>query len=567
VAALRFSEAGERVVVLERGAWIKRDTFEPDLDFFWRPDRNAFGMHDFQFPGKRIFAWLGCGVGGGSNTFAATMKRCDDFSAYPAGITVDEMTRYYQRAEDMMCVTPYPDYPPYSNVRATRLLLRAEQTLREEYPALVVEQGPLPLAISFAPPGERPGAEFTNKHGVTQRYSDPRDQSILGGDIGSKNSLDHNYLALAQRHGAEVRALHEVTHIERTGDHYRVRYRVRKPETGRIRRWRRRWLPWLGRHNWTTGHITARRLVISAGALGSTRLLLQHRAELGLGPSLGTRYSTNGDYITLMIPFRALFLCWFAVSGAIAGLALHAWWLVGASAAAYYAGLLVSDRAYDPDIGVTNSDHIEFRGAAPEPGYVLIEGGRYPTLGKWSLAILMSVFGVYHPERYRWISRGVNFLRRWIPPFGAFARTWPLPLLTMGRDGAYGSMRLERGKLWIDFDPVHNAEFYAFCDRVGRLVARASRSWWLPNILFAATRRLQVPHNLGGVPMSDDPATGIVDSCGRVFGHPNLMVLDGSIIPAATGPNPALTILAVSERAMEHVIAQLRSEGTVRASG
>ena len=125
VAALRFSEAGQRVIVLERGAWIRREAFEADFrGFLWNPDRNAFGMHDFRLPGKQIFAWLGSGVGGGSNVFAAAMLRCRDFSGFPDGITPEQMAPYYERAESMMCVTHYPDYPPYSKVRGTRLLLR-----------------------------------------------------------------------------------------------------------------------------------------------------------------------------------------------------------------------------------------------------------------------------------------------------------------------------------------------------------------------------------------------------------------------------------------------------------
>lgn len=565
VAALRFSEAGERVVVLERGAWIKRETFQPDLDFFWKPDRNAFGMHDFQFPGKRIFAWLSSGVGGGSNTFAATMKRCEDFSAYPPGFSVEAMRPYYERAEAMMCATPYPDYPPYSDVRATQLLLRAEQVLREKHPDEIVEAGPLPLAISFAPRDGTPGAEFINPHGARQRYADPRDQAILGGDIGAKNSLDRNYLHLAQQHGAEIRDLHEVTSIERDGDGYRLSYRVRAEDRTWWQRWRRRWLPWKGAPNWTEGQLTAKRLVVSAGALGSTRLLLENRANIDTGPHVGTRYSTNGDYITFMIDFRALWLCWLAFAVGLVAVFFGAWAVALGASAFYYGGLIYSQHAMDPDLGNTNSDHIQFHGHRRQPVYALIEGGRYPTPGKWLIAILVSMVRMYRPDRYRWISRGVNLLRDWIPPFGAIARTWPVPLLTMGRDAAYGEMSLRDRELWIDFDVAANSAYYRYCERIGKLVAKASRSYFVPNVLFRWTRRLQVPHNLGGVPMGVDRDHGAVDGCGRVFGHPNLMVLDGSIIPAATGPNPSLTILAVSERAMDQVVEQLRTDGEIRA--
>jgi cholesterol oxidase len=136
----------------------------------------------------------------------------------------------------------------------------------------------------------------------------------------------------------------------------------------------------------------------------------------------------------------------------------------------------------------------------------------------------------------------------------------------MGRDAAYGEMSLRDDQLWIDFDVAANADYYRYCDRIGKLVAKASRSRFVPNFLFKLSHRLQVPHNLGGVPMGIDRDHGVVDGCGRVFGHPNLMVLDGSILPAATGPNPSLTILAVAERAMDHVVAQVATTGEIRAA-
>ncbi|TDI94522.1 MAG: hypothetical protein E2O77_00960 [Caldithrix sp.] len=65
--------------------------------------------------------------------------------------------------------------------------------------------------------------------------------------------------------------------------------------------------------------------------------------------------------------------------------------------------------------------------------------------------------------------------------------------------------------------------------------------------------------------MGENSTVGIVDHAGRVFGYNGLMVLDGSIIPLSTRPDPALTILALSERAMEHILAQIQKSGDVTA--
>ena len=87
-------------------------------------------------------------------------------------------------------------------------------------------------------------------------------------------------------------------------------------------------------------------------------------------------------------------------------------------------------------------------------------------------------------------------------------------------------------------------------------------------MLFYLTRKLEIPHNQGGVPMGESADQGVVDHAGRVFGYDDLMVMDGSIIPESPRPNPALTITALSERAMEHVLAQIEDSegGNVRAA-
>jgi choline dehydrogenase-like flavoprotein len=96
-------------------------------------------------------------------------------------------------------------------------------------------------------------------------------------------------------------------------------------------------------------------------------------------------------------------------------------------------------------------------------------------------------------------------------------------------------------------------------------VARAGEFGWVSNILFAATKRLEISHNLGGAPMASSQADGVVDHAGRVFGYDNLIVMDGSIIPVSPGSNPAFTILALSERGMEVILEQLSAGGEASA--
>ncbi|MEN8373962.1 MAG: GMC oxidoreductase [Gemmatimonadota bacterium] len=571
VAALRFAEAGHRVVVLERGDWVLRESHEPDADALWKPHRQLFGMHDFRARGRNVIPWLGSCVGGGSHVYAATLKRLLSLDGFPAAVREEGLDEFYDVAECVLDAQRYPDWAPYGQVRSTQLLYRAGDRLKETHPELVEEWGAINLGISFAPEGGQPGAPFTNKHGARQRYQDPQAPDLLGGDIGATNSLDLNYLFLAQKEGAEVRALCEADRIEPLeGGGYRVHYVRRTPFPGRLRRHLARWLPFLAAPVESTESLCAQRVVLAAGSIGTTELLLRNRdvhgTLAGLGDALGRGYSSNGDYVTLMQPFKGFYLSWAGLIVAAGAAVLGAWWIAAAGALAYAVGLLVSRRAFDPDIGATNSDYIRFVARDGSPQGVYVEGGRYPTPLRAGLAIALSVVGLWRPGRYKRIVALTNFLRRWVPPFELIGRSWPIPLLQMGRDAARGTFALdEAGRAEIDFELEANDDYYEYLGELGRLTSDAVGARWFPNFVARTLRKVEVPHNLGGAHMADGPADGVVDHAGRVFGYRDLLVLDGSVIPRALGPNPALTIAALAERAMRHVLDQIEREGSARA--
>lgn len=549
VAALRFAEAGERVVVLERGDWVRREDVQVGPSLMWNPAKNRFGVNDIRPRGEQIVPWLGAGVGGGSHVFAGTLKRATDFSGYPAAVRDDDMARYYEIAEDMLEVRPHPGY---GDNRATDLMLDGYAALAAREPDLVESHGVVPLAMQFADGDQKPGTDICNVHGAAQRTVDPGEQSLLGGDIGSKNSLDRNYLHLACRHGAEIRALTEVDRIDpMVGGGYRIHHVRWQPES-KSREY---------------GSIATRRVVLAAGAIGSTEILLRNRDVHGtlphLSPALGARYTTNGNYLNLIVPYRAALIGWLGFLGLCIGLLGGSAALAIAGALIYYAHLFAAPA--EPDLGTTNSDYIGFRGRRGESGAAYIESGRYPTPVRLFLGALLGMAGHYRPSRYRWLV-GMSRVLWLIPPFGALARSWPIPLLQMGRDDATGNMHLgSDGRLAIDFEYDKNRGYYRYLDQLGQKVARSCHALWLPNLVHKLTGKLEVPHNQGGVPMGADMRSGVVDHAGRVFGYDDLLVLDGSIIPTSPGPNPALTILALAERGMGIAVAQLHDAGKVSA--
>lgn len=571
-AALRLSEAGQQVVVLERGDWIRREDFEVSPDAVFAPRQHRFGMNQFRRLGRHIVAWLGAGVGGGSHVYAATLKRRHGFSEFPRELQESGLDPWYERAEAMLDATPYPDYPPYSTIPAVQLMLDAEARVAAAHPERVEDFGRINLGLSFAPDGGQPGALFTNRHGIEQRYENPVEQKLLGGDIEAKNSLDKNYLALAQRLGTEIRPLCLAERIEPLAEGgYQISYRHYQPETGSGGRLLKKWFHWASSTATTEHTITCRRLIIAAGAIGSTEILLRNKHQHGtlpkLSDALGQRYSSNGDFVSLMLPRRGLVLSWVGLLAAVAGLAGAGMSTTLFGAVLYAAGLWRSRGRVDPDIGTTNSDYIRFRHRDGSPQGVYIEGGRYPRPDRLFLAALMSTTGTWKPSRYRHIIRVTRWLQRFVPPFELFARSWPVALLMMGRDDACGRLHLDqRNRLTITFPLADNDEYYRDLDQLGRWVAEAADAWYIPNLVASWTRVIEVPHNLGGVPMGDGPGTGVVDACGRVFGYDDLVVLDGSVIPTALGPNPSLTILAVAERALDRITQQLADEDRIRAA-
>ena len=142
---------------------------------------------------------------------------------------------------------------------------------------------------------------------------------------------------------------------------------------------------------------------------------------------------------------------------------------------------------------------------------------------------------------------------------GADLSVSSLPLLGMGRDVPDGNMRLAGKRLDIDWTTETSKPFFDRVERTMKDIASHLGGSFQKNLLSYLDRVISV-HPLGGAPMADDPAEGVVDQYGEVFGYPGLHVVDGAAMPGPVGANPALTIAAFADRAIEHAIEQ-RSAG------
>lgn len=292
VAGARLAERGLRVLLLERGPWWGPSAAER-LDGRGRPfPRGPLGirkllrgvrvargsrgldltLHRDGLYELHLFERLTCavasGVGGGSLVYTNMQAEpeADFFDAFPGEITAGELAPCFDAVRRMLRPRPVPDPPP--KARAFERALAAAGLGAATYPDLAVD-----FATDGAA-GERSGT--APGHGGT---------CILGCEDGTKTTLDRTYVALAERHGAQVRALHLVRAIGRGPDGYEVR--VDDLVGG--------------------GTLVARapRLVLAAGTLGTLRLLLaardRHRTLPALPAALGRGFTPNGDMAGLVL--------------------------------------------------------------------------------------------------------------------------------------------------------------------------------------------------------------------------------------------------------------------------
>ena len=547
VAAYRAAEAGSGVLVLERGKAYPPGSFPRTPAAmgraFWDPGRGLHGLFDvWTFRG--LEAVVASGLGGGSLIYANVLLRKDEKwfvheSPLPGGghehwpVSRADLDPHYDRVERMLGATPYP-YPDTPRTRA--LWDSAERLgLRPQLP---------PLAVTFAAdPGGRPvpGAPIPepahgNLHGLPRRTCRLIGECDIGCNEGAKNTLDHTYLSAAVHHGAEIRTRCEVRDLSPLpGGGYEVGYVVHE-EADEGRRTRTRALP--------VHRVTCDRLVLAAGALGSTHLLLRNRAAFpGLSGALGTRFSGNGDLLTFL----------FDASDPAAPDGHRR---IEASRGPVITTAIRVGDALDGDGATGRGFYVEDAGY-PAFADWLVESSQLPgrarRLARFALARARARL---HGSPRSGISADVSAL---IGP-GRLS-DGSLPLLGMGRDVPDGVLRLRRGHLAVDWTTATSRDYFERVRGTMRAIAddldadfRDNPLWW--------TRRVVTVHPLGGAPMGRSAREGVCDSHGEVFGHPGLHVLDGALLPGPVGANPSLTIAALADRACDRF---LSGRGTAAA--
>jgi cholesterol oxidase len=514
VSALRLVEKGYRVAVIEMGRrWAPLSFPRSGWSihrWFWRPKLGLRGFFNMRFF-RHATVFHGCAVGGGSITYAGTLLAPPD-KVWESGPWTGlanwkaEMPQYYQTASRML------------GVIENRILGPADLLLKRTGSATGSSETyhRTRVGIFEAREGESPNQTvsdpFFGGAGPPRTTCIACGGCMMGCRYGAKNTLDLNYLYLAEERGATVFPETKVLDVRPLADARdgAAGYEVRTVKsTAWIRLEPRK--------------LRCRGIVFSASSLGTMELLFRLKENgslMAISACLGKHVRTNSESI---IGARVL--------GSVEDLSQ---------------GVAIGSGIYIDE-------------------YTHIEAVRYPN-GADLLSLLTTFLTDGRPGRQRiglgvvngiraLLRQPIKTLRLFLPYKWARESTI---LLCMQALQGHIEMRWERPWFWPftkmlvsrgDKVPTYIPKANQFARQFAQIAGGTAMSM-LPEILF------DIPgtaHCIGGCVIASSPARGVVDDHHRVFGYRNMYICDGSVLAANLGVNPSLTIAALAERAMSFI--------------
>jgi cholesterol oxidase len=513
VSALRLAEKGYRVLVLERGRRYRDEDFARTTwnlrRYLWAPALGCRGILQIS-PFRDVFVLHGAGVGGGSLGYANVLMEPEPAAfrtaAWRTPVDWGSVLRpHYATARRMLGVAVNPRLGPADRVlREIAAELGQAETFR-----------PVPVGTFFGAPGAE-GREVPDPYFGGE--GPPRSGCIhcgacmVGCRHNAKNTLVKNYLWFAERAGAEIRADSEVRDIRPLA--------AGQPDGARYELLVRRAGGWATPR---TSRIRARNVIVSAGTLGTLRLLLRcrdvTRSLPALSRRLGEMVRTNSE----------------ALLGSVSRTA----------DTDYSTGIAITSIFQaDP---VTTVEPVRYPAGSSTMRFL---GGPMIDSGGLLTRLLRSAADI--------LARPGDFLRTHVLP--GWARRTTIILVMQTEDNR---IRLRLGRSLLTFfqrglvsEPDQDRTIPGGIE-IGHQVTRAfaSRTGGIP--MGSVNEGLfDIPmtaHILGGCPFGRDANEGVIGlDCG-VHGYPGLHVVDGSIMPGNPGVNPSLTITALAEHAMSLV--------------
>lgn len=525
IAASRLSRAGMQVCLLEKGKEFRPGEYPWDLDdaateMQVNTDNkhigNKTGLYEF-YMGKEMTVFKGCGLGGTSNVNANVSiepePRVFEDVRWPSAIrnNMELLQSGFEKARKMLKPTPYPEGTAgFPELAKTRGMKTSAAAMKEEFRYLDIN-------VNFEYDHQ------LNHVGVEQLKCNNCGDCVTGCNHHAKNTLIMNYLPDAVNYGAEIFCEVGVQYLERKNDKWLVYFDLYN----------------LGREKFDAPPlcITADNVIVSAGALGSTEILLRSQVKgLAVSPALGKHFTGNGDVLG------------FGYNNDVK--------MNGIGLGKHY-----DDKDKEP-VGPCITSIIDMRNRQMLDEGMTMEEGSIPapiapllTSAFISLSRLMGI-DTDHGQQ-DWLAEkkreAVSLLNG--PYHGALNNTQVY--LVMTHDDGNGSMHLDNDRLEISWPDVGKQAIFKKVNGKLQEATNALGGTYLPNPQWNKLMNYDMVtvHPLGGCIMGDDAAVSVTNHVGQVFRnasgtdlHDGLYVMDGAIIPRPLGTNPLLTISALAER-------------------
>ena len=500
VSALRLSKKGYKVLVIEKGKWFKAEDFpKTNWDFkkwLWVPSLHFFGIMKLTIF-KHIAVLSGTGVGGGSLVYANTLPipKSTFFKTGSWSKLHDwenELAPYYQEALKMLGATKNPK------------LFDGDMGLKKVAQKLGMEDkfDATNVAIYFGEENVTKEDPYFNGMGPERTGCNYCGACMTGCRNNSKNTLDKNYLHLAQKYGAEIIAeqeVYDVSPINRKdgADGYEISIKT----STKI---------FTNRHK-----IKSKGVIFSGGVLGTIKLLLKLKTTSlpNISDRLGEEIRTNNET------------------------------LVSVSS-------LEKDKNFSKGVAIGSildtdqNSHLEIcRYSEGSNAWKLVHLP-YVT-GSNILSRLTKVLWSFIKSPSQYFK--IYFVNSWAKQTVVLLFMQTLDSTLRFKRNAFGLMSstVSSGKKPTPFIPESVKLIYEY----SKAVKGVSTSFILETIAGVPS----TAHILGGAVMGKNTSEGVIDKNNKVFGYENLYIIDGSMISANPGVNPSLSITAIAERAIDQI--------------
>lgn len=499
VSALRLAEKGYSVLVIEKGKWFKSSDFAKTnwnlRKWLWIPGLKLFGIQKLNFM-RHISALSGVGVGGGSLVYANTLPRPKSpFFTQGSWAGLEnweaELSPFYETAWKMLGASVNPVLAE-SDCAMRKL---AEQIGKSEHFSATT------AAVYFGEPDVTVKDPYFDGKGPDRTGCINCGACMTGCRHNAKNTLDKNYLHLAQQLGVTILAENRVTSVKPLGENGNKGYEIsfRKSTVNFS----------------TTKTITARGVIFAGGVMGTVPLLLKLKKTTlrGLSSRVGDMIRTNNEALIY-------------TTSTDQKLELHKGIAIGS--------ILEMDE----------NSHLEPVRYGKGSGFWRITmlpmvSERNPFLRILKLIILPFT------DPLTWLK--VFFVRDFGQSSTVLLFMQHLDSTLKLRKGIFGvKTRLDKGKAPTPFIPEAHRVAHIFSKIIH------AKPQIMVNEVFAGIP--STAHILGGTCMGKTIKDGVIDSNNKVFGYENMFVFDGSMISANPGVNPSLTITAISERGMSKIV-------------